>query len=101
MCGATECPLECEEVKYTLTKSSASYPSRGYFNYLKKMPKIRKQYNDTEKLTFDELKSRLVSLNVYYEDLGFTSLIEYEKLKLFDLMSSIGGTFGNFFYITF
>jgi hypothetical protein len=90
-----ECPMECEHIKYSLTKSLATYPNKGYFQYLKTKDIILRNYgNDSSKITFEDLKSRLLSINVYYDELGYTKLVEYEKLKFFDLISSIGGTFG-------
>jgi hypothetical protein len=57
--------------------------------------------NNSMHITYEKLKSKILAINIYYDELGYTNLVEYEKVKLIDLVSSIGGTFGLFVGVSF
>ncbi len=52
--------------------------------------------NNASSVTYDLLKSKIVSLNINYEDLSYTCTSEDPKMEIIDLIGSIGGTLGIF-----
>jgi hypothetical protein len=94
------CPKECKSVVYTLTFSTSSYPTRAYYENLAMQSKILSKFNGV-KPSYEELKSRMASVAVYYDELGYTRIVETEKVLLIDLISSVGGQLGLFVGISF
>lgn len=45
-------------------------------------------------VSYQSVKSRLVSFNVYYDDLMYTMIQHSPKLSVLDLISNIGGILG-------
>ena len=88
-----QCPLECESIDYGLTISSSSYPTKFYFEFYKDYLNYT---ND-----FDELKSSLYKINIFYPNLGYSKLEEMPKTSVIDLLSNIGGTMGLYIGISF
>ncbi len=61
-------PLECDKYSYHLNPSYSSYPTRVYYEHLKTLTELRRHYNNNESLmTYDQVKSDIVALNIYYE----------------------------------
>lgn len=99
---ADKCPLECDAITYNLFTSSSLYPARVYSDSLMQNVWIREKYaNDMSKLTFDDLKQRMVQISVFYGDLGYDNFDESIKTEVIDLISNIGGTMGLFLGISF
>lgn len=74
------CPLECESVIYTISVVVLDYPSRKYYeDELSKNSLIQSKSN----LSNEQLKKHLLSINVYYEDLKYTSISQQPKFVLF------------------
>ena len=90
------CPIECETMMFTVSTSFSDYPSRQYAEQtLTKNSIIASKFrNATHKLTYEELKRSVLSLNVYYEHMSYTYISQKPKTKLFDLISNVGGLFG-------
>jgi hypothetical protein len=92
-----ECPLTCEQMTYSLSLSSMAYPSQFYFKYLKKHPVVLYHYNnDTSKITLESLKTKILAVNIYYEEMSYTYISQSPKMQLEDLISNFGGTLGLF-----
>ena len=87
-----DCPIECISVGYTATTSISDYPTKFYAdNILSQIPLIISKFQDKSKMTYENIRKRVVSVNVYYDELKET-VIEHEiKMSAFDLFSSIGG----------
>lgn len=68
------CPLECDSISYDVS-----------INSFKNENKVK---NETE-------------IYVYYRDLKYTSITQQPKMKVFDLISNIGGIFGLFISLSF
>ena len=90
-----DCPVECTTTNYFLTTSFAEFPTKNYANLLKMDPKIMKLFNKTN-ITVEDLRKRIVSVNVFYNSLTHTNINENLKTTPFDLASIIGGTLGLF-----
>jgi len=90
------CPVECETMAFTVSTSFSDYPNRLYADQtLSKNSIIASKFvNAPHKLTYEELKRSVLSLNVYYEHMSYTYINQKPKTKLFDLISNVGGLFG-------
>jgi hypothetical protein len=93
-----ECPLECSSISYELLATVSEYPTRSYFQYLQKNEQFQKlfQITGSEKLTYERAKERIVSLNIYINELAFTEISELKKMTLVDLLANLGGKFSYF-----
>ena len=47
------------------------------------------------------LSKKTLKLNVYYDDLSYTSIEEQEKMNLIDMVANVGGTLGLFLGVSF
>ena len=87
-----KCPLECDSVKYGLSLSSSTYPSKQNAEfYAIKYPSY----------SYGLLKNRSVEMNIYYSDLSYTLISESPKTSVIDLFSNIGGTMGLYIGVSF
>jgi hypothetical protein len=90
-----ECPLECETSSYPLTLSMADYPTEAYAELLVNFTNISSYLsNQMEPLTYDTLRNQILKLNIFYDELKYTSIGETEKTSFIDLLAGIGGTLG-------
>lgn len=103
VCGS-QCPLECESETFELTLSSSSYPSRGYVNQLAYFSRDSSWSNifpNISQVSYEQLKDQILSLNVYYGEMKYTTIEELEKTSFLDLVASVGGTLGLFLGMSF
>jgi hypothetical protein len=90
-----KCPLECTRMVYSVSTSSASFPAYSYYQFLKEQSVVLKHFNNNASaLTYELLKSKILSVNINYEDLSFTRITEDPKMEIMDLIGSTGGTLG-------
>jgi hypothetical protein len=90
-----ECPLECNTLNFLTQTSSATYPTRAYYELLKASPVIRKHYEaNLSKLTYDDLSSKVLMLNIYYRTLTSTKIYQAPAISSFDLIGNFGGILG-------
>ena len=110
-CSA-ECPAECSSIEYSITQTSSTYPTQSYLYYLlgQSDSLARKHFNKTaadfqEALStarpdlvpsmqdlYSNLTGKLVALNIFYDDLVYTTIEESAKTSLIDLIAGMGGT---------
>jgi len=79
------CPLECDTIKY---ETSISFT----------------KFSEKEFLALYEINGsvdNLVSIEIYYDNLEYTSISQLPKMNTFDLIASIGGNLGLFIGISF
>ena len=78
---------------YSLTTSYATYPSNGYYEYLRNDTQIIAKYDDdSSKITYESLRKKVLGINIYYEELSYILFEEYEKMLILDLVSNIGNS---------
>lgn len=94
------CPIECKKIIYSHSFSFTNALSEKYVrkNYFEK-PIITSKYANRN-VTFDDIKSGLIKLNIYYDDLQYTEITESESVTFFNLLANVGGTFGLFIGIS-
>ncbi len=100
------CPLECYSITYQVTSTFSNYPNYKYaLNSLISNPILTsKLMMDTSNETmskYDLVKQSVLSLNVYYDQLGFIEITREVKLEIVDLVSGIGGLLGLFLGMSF
>lgn len=84
---AKMCPLECETQQFAYTISSSSFPAPAYAKVmLEDVPILGATFNATDPDVYDKMKKKLVSLNVYYESLLYTYIIEQPSMTSTDLV---------------
>ena len=89
-----ECPIECNSIQYQMTISQIDYPSEQLADLMKLDPLIKEKFKYSTPISYNDLKHSLVSLNIYYDELGYTLIKEIPKCSLIDFISSIGGIIG-------
>ncbi len=86
------CPLECDDIIYEYTLSSADYPTEYAYQILKSDHHFSR-YNN---LTYEMFKQRSLHVNIYYSKLGYLSVSQVKKVEFMDLLATIGGLLGFF-----
>lgn len=84
------CPLECESISLNIVSNSFIFPKSG--NLSKDVANLWVNKFDT----FENFSRGFIGFNVYYKDLKYTFISQQAKMKIFDLISNIGGLFGLF-----
>jgi hypothetical protein len=110
-CSA-ECPAECSFVEYSIVQTSSNFPPASYLYYILSQSETlsQKYFNRSAQMfqaamynfstdfvpSMDVLQStlsgKLLSLNIFYDDLVYTSIEESPKTCLIDLIAGMGGT---------
>lgn len=92
------CPLECDEVTYSITPVTKVYPSRG--NISDEMI-ARLSFDVSNLTTYEQLKKHYVQICVFYKKIGYTLISQEAKTETFNFVSNIGGVLGLFLGISF
>ncbi|RNA05870.1 acid-sensing ion channel 4-like [Brachionus plicatilis] len=95
------CPLECESVRYKISKSENKYPSESYAKELLETNMIKNLFSNRSNVSFEELSSNILAVNVYYEYPEQTEITQSAIIRWDGLVASIGGTLGLFLGIMF
>lgn len=95
-CGH-KCPLECDTIKYPVSLTYLDYPSQTYYKNLIESSRFK----NLRHLSFQELKNKIIFLNIYYSEFQYKKIQEVEKMTIVDLIAGIGGTLGLFIGISF
>lgn len=85
---------------YSVSLSSSSYPSMAQAMKLYESDKLKKLFENkslSQAEKYQLLKNNVVSLNIYYETLSYTSIDQSAKTTIIDLISNIGKTILKFF----
>lgn len=94
-----ECPLECTKVFYPIKLSMAAYPSKWYSRILLNNTKFVQMINKS--IGYNEMRAKLLMVNIYYDDLQFTVTKELPKMSIDLFLALIGGNFGLFLGASF
>ena len=88
------CPFECEFNGYQYSTSLAEFPTKYYFNYLiNKTSSIKKKHPN---ISFEEMSKSIAKIQIFYDDLKYTTISQEVKVGTEDLISNIGGILGLF-----
>jgi hypothetical protein len=78
-----QCPPECISSEYDLTITRATYPTYYYYTNFLANYILKKGINSSVPEAFTKV-------NIYYEKMEFTEIVENKKFELADLMSNLG-----------
>ncbi|XP_068740271.1 amiloride-sensitive sodium channel subunit alpha-like [Montipora capricornis] len=88
------CPPPCRENLFQLTSSFSSWPSEGYqFFYSSMLEDKGIEFPTIENITSD-LRSNVLKLNIFYEELNFELIREERSYEFANFMSDLGGSLG-------
>ncbi len=116
-CSA-ECPAECTSNEFTLMQSFSQFPPPSFLYYLlgkseslsqnhfnmsagafqNAMAYLRPDLVPSMATMQTTLRSKLVSLNIYYDELMYTHIKESIKFSVIDLVAGMGGTLVNLLF---
>jgi len=85
-----ECPLECEYTKYDWSMSTLDYPNHAFFNSVRRNSEFYSNY------TFEEYKNSHAMLNIFFDNVEYTEIVESPKTSFTDLIANLGGALGIF-----
>lgn len=93
-----KCPIECSSVSYDLRNSISEYPSEHHLETIKEWLVKMGHHTQAEITNVDDnqLRKRLFSINVFYDNLKYTHISEIPNQTFGDLVADIGGTLGLF-----
>jgi hypothetical protein len=92
--NCTDCPLECESIKYEITKSFTTISFKYYTDLLINcFPNFTAKFQNlsTEEI-IAKFKNQILMARIYYEDLAYTLIEESEKTNIADLPQSTSKT---------
>jgi hypothetical protein len=79
------CPLECDSIKYDTSISFTKFSENEFFALFEVNGSV----------------DNLISIDIYYENLEYTSINQLPKMDIFDLISNIGSNLSLFIGISF
>jgi hypothetical protein len=85
------CPLECNQTDYDISISTSS---SSQLDYLKSYEELNNE-GDSFSLNYSSVKS-IFSIYIYFNELGYTQIVEVPNYTPISLISNIGGTLGLF-----
>jgi hypothetical protein len=86
-----ECPSECFNIFYSFEQSQGNYPSPFYAKQLATKSRNTKR---VQNLTLDEMRQRVLAVNVYFSDLVFQNIVEKPARSIEQLIADVGGFIG-------
>ena len=93
----TLCPYSCNYTKFDILTTRASYPNFLYMGKLDEYLLSKKGI----KQTVNKTASSYAKINIYFDDLRYTTTTETAQIILSDLIASLGGTVGLYIGFSF
>ncbi|KAM7431426.1 hypothetical protein ABFA07_017989 [Porites harrisoni] len=98
-----DCPVECEQVLYSSSLSSAFFPSTHYWDSIYQL--LNDSSTNKTKVTITEvqeaIRRRILKVNIFYEDMSTDITRIKPAYGIFDFASDIGGSMGLFLGCSF
>ncbi len=91
-----DCPIPCDSTSYMYVSSMAEYPTKSYANILMQNPLVLNTFKNKSQITYDDIRKRLVSVNILYNELTEKSVTAQPKTDWISLLSNVGGILGLF-----
>ena len=89
------CPEECNSIRFIADTSLAQFPTPLYFDLLRRhdtfFPNIKYPRNLNN---LEDSKSKLVSLNIYFDDISYISIEEKPTKSSEQFVADLGGFMG-------
>jgi hypothetical protein len=90
------CPLECDSVEYSFTISSLSPFTSGFINWIRNTTNTTSHLSQNGTIDDQLIANSLLKINIYYNQLGYTEIKEFENYPTLNLISNVGGTLSLF-----
>ena len=91
-----DCPEPCDSTSYNYISSMAEYPTKSYANILMQNPMVQKTFTNKSDINYENVRKRVVSVNILYNELIETKVTAQPKTDMPSLISNIGGILGLF-----
>ncbi|CAF0900901.1 unnamed protein product [Brachionus calyciflorus] len=88
------CPNECDRIIYETSVSSSNYPTYYYYNIVSKQSNVENKFNSFSNVTYNLFKESVLMVNVFYDELGYTTIIESSLYTSEGIFATIGGQLG-------
>lgn len=88
-----DCPLPCEEEKFSLSISSSTWPSRADMEYYR--PTLGILLNKTD-ITEEYIYDNMLSVQIFFESMDYEEIVEVPARTDASLLGSLGGAIGLF-----
>ncbi len=75
--------------------SSHAFPQESYARKLMASSLIKSKYTENQTISYDDLKGKLVAVDIYFDKLEYTKITELENMRGITLVSNIGGIFSS------
>lgn len=85
------CPLECDVLEYEVTTSVSEYPSQMYSKILSDHPTLKQKISQNQ-LNKEFLSKNVLKVNIFYDNMKYTTVNEFPTINIISLLSGIGGT---------
>lgn len=92
-----DCPLECNRMYFDIITDMQNFPSKMHARQLMGVHGYFRRQNLTR---VEDVKESVLRVNVYYRDIGYTSLEEIATYYFKDMIGSTGGMLGLFLGIS-
>jgi hypothetical protein len=96
----SECPLECDSVKYEYSLSGMTFPSQIFYDKLKGdvnyLNSTESSFYGIDLSSIENYRKYFLMINVFCPYLEYTEITESPKFTLIDLISQAGGSLGMF-----
>lgn len=88
-----DCPAECESTNFNLDLSYATFPTPFYAYLLSTYQNIHPEKSAGRQLSndSDEVKSSVMAVNIYYDDISYSLIEESPAITTDELFGNIGG----------
>lgn len=99
-CSQSDCPQRCTTSSHSGVISLAEYPTDSYLDLLLDTQLLKSKYKNR---TVDReiLRKNLILVNVFFDEMLYTSDSEVEKYDWLSLVSNLGGITGLFIGTSF
>jgi len=89
-----QCRPECTKGNFETSISSLSYPTRSRATELMRLPHVASKFPNNETITYDALKSSVLSFKVLFDRLQYTRISEIDETSIVTVIANVGGIFG-------
>lgn len=79
-------------MSFEFVTSHTGYPTMSYYEELLKSKLVKISHYDYTNATYDEMKSKLMMLNVYYNNMDIKHNYETPQMSFLDLLVTIDST---------
>jgi hypothetical protein len=84
------CPDDCSSIEYNVVSHSSLYPNKYYAENILSFYVQKNRLN----LSTENIYKAFVKVNIYYDSMQYTSIVESPSITLQAIIANVGGYFG-------